>query len=279
MEVTYCKTRKKSYIHFAARFCCQGSSGKSDAHRLERCVSLADIEVVNDQSGAPHILLSREVAKALEQYNVHSLAFSHRDNSGCVCGTGKQKIKKIFFVQLPIAQSLLITRQNEINWFSPIAKQHIADVALIAVFSGSADGRWRTGVIFLSISPEKLTSARVSWISFLTNLLTTPLPIFLSWFSWWQVPVHVCTMLHMISWQCVYYSIFRRWNRLSHTSWRCLQLSSHSNLRTADTSRYPSVTKKQGGTQKTVLHTPDWIDRTDVDSRYSDESRLNKMLF
>jgi len=25
--------------------------------------------------------------------------------------------------------------------FSPIAKQHIADVALIAVFSGSADGR------------------------------------------------------------------------------------------------------------------------------------------
>jgi len=52
------------------------------------------------------------------------------------------------------------------------------------------------------------------------------------------------------------------------------------NLRTADTSRYPSVTKKAGGTQKTVLHThPTELIALTLIPGYSDESRLNKMLF
>jgi holo-[acyl-carrier protein] synthase len=80
MEVTYCKTRKKPYIHFAARFAAKEAVAKAMRTGWSGAFHWRDIEVVNDQSGAPHILLSREVAKALEPCNVH-LSLSHTDNT------------------------------------------------------------------------------------------------------------------------------------------------------------------------------------------------------
>jgi holo-[acyl-carrier protein] synthase len=80
MEVTYCKTRKKSYIHFAARFAAKEAVAKAMRTGWSGAFHWRDIEVINDQSGAPHILLSRDVAKALEQYHVH-LSLSHTDNT------------------------------------------------------------------------------------------------------------------------------------------------------------------------------------------------------
>jgi len=78
--VTYCKTRKKSYIHFAARFAAKEAVAKAMRTGWSGAFHWRDIEVVNDQSGAPHILLSRGVAKALEQCHVH-LSLSHTDNT------------------------------------------------------------------------------------------------------------------------------------------------------------------------------------------------------
>ena len=80
MEVTYCKTHQKSYIHFAARFAAKEAVAKAMRTGWSGAFHWRDIEVVNDQSGAPHILLSRDVAKALEQYTVH-LSLSHTDNT------------------------------------------------------------------------------------------------------------------------------------------------------------------------------------------------------
>ena len=80
MEVTYCKTRKKPYIHFGARFAAKEAVAKAMRTGWSGAFHWRDIEVVNDQSGAPHILLSRDVAKALEQCSVH-LSLSHTDNT------------------------------------------------------------------------------------------------------------------------------------------------------------------------------------------------------
>ncbi len=80
MEVTYCKTRKKPYIHFAARFAAKEAVAKAMRTGWSGAFHWRDIEVVNDQTGAPHILLSREVAKALEHCNVH-LSLSHTENT------------------------------------------------------------------------------------------------------------------------------------------------------------------------------------------------------
>ena len=80
MEVTYCKTHQKSYIHFAARFAAKEAVAKAMRTGWSGAFHWRDIEVVNDQSGAPHILLSRDVAKALEQFIVH-LSLSHTDNT------------------------------------------------------------------------------------------------------------------------------------------------------------------------------------------------------
>jgi holo-[acyl-carrier protein] synthase len=80
MEVTYCKTRKKPYIHFAARFAAKEAVAKAMRTGWSGAFHWRDIEVVNDQSGAPHILLSREVKKALEKCTVH-LSLSHTDNT------------------------------------------------------------------------------------------------------------------------------------------------------------------------------------------------------
>jgi holo-[acyl-carrier protein] synthase len=80
MEVTYCRTKKKPYIHFAARFAAKEAVAKAMRTGWSGVFHWRDIEVVNDQSGAPHIILCRDVARALELYNVH-LSLSHSDNT------------------------------------------------------------------------------------------------------------------------------------------------------------------------------------------------------
>jgi holo-[acyl-carrier protein] synthase len=80
MEITYCKTRKKPYIHFAARFAAKEAVAKAMRTGWSGAFRWKDIEVVNDSSGAPHILLLRDVAKTLEKCNVH-LSISHTDTT------------------------------------------------------------------------------------------------------------------------------------------------------------------------------------------------------
>jgi holo-[acyl-carrier protein] synthase len=80
MEITYCKTRKRPYMHFAARFAAKEAVAKAMRTGWSGAFRWKDISVVNDSLGAPHILLTGEVAKALEKCSVH-LSLSHTDNT------------------------------------------------------------------------------------------------------------------------------------------------------------------------------------------------------
>ncbi|MFZ1976767.1 MAG: holo-ACP synthase [Bacteroidota bacterium] len=80
MEVTYCRTRKRPYMHFAARFAAKEAVAKAMRTGWSGSFRWKDISVVNDSFGAPHILLTGEVAIALEKCNVH-LSLSHTDNT------------------------------------------------------------------------------------------------------------------------------------------------------------------------------------------------------
>lgn len=79
MEITYCRTRNKPYIHFAARFAAKEAVAKAMRTGWSGEFRWKDVEVVNDQSGAPHIILCREVKKALEECDIH-LSISHTNN-------------------------------------------------------------------------------------------------------------------------------------------------------------------------------------------------------
>jgi len=76
MEITYCRTRSEPYIHFAARFAAKEAVAKAMRTGWSGAFRWKDVEVVNDQSGAPHIILCGDVKRALEEYYVH-LSISH----------------------------------------------------------------------------------------------------------------------------------------------------------------------------------------------------------
>ena len=80
MEVAYCKTRQRSYIHFAARFAAKEAVAKAMRTGWSGAFHWKDIEVVNDSTGAPHVLLVGEVARALKDYKLH-LSISHSDTT------------------------------------------------------------------------------------------------------------------------------------------------------------------------------------------------------
>jgi holo-[acyl-carrier protein] synthase len=80
MEVTYCRTRKKPYIHFAARFAAKEAVAKAMRTGWSGVFRWKDVEVVNDQSGAPHIILCHEVKRALKQCDIH-LSISHTEST------------------------------------------------------------------------------------------------------------------------------------------------------------------------------------------------------
>jgi holo-[acyl-carrier protein] synthase len=80
MEVTYCRTRKKPYLHFAARFAAKEAVAKAMRTGWSGAFRWKDIEVINETSGAPRILLRSEVAEALSRCHVH-LSLSHTDTT------------------------------------------------------------------------------------------------------------------------------------------------------------------------------------------------------
>lgn len=80
MEIAYCKTRQRSYIHFAARFAAKEAVAKAMRTGWSGSFRWKDVEVVNDSSGAPHILLVGEVARALKDCKLH-ISISHSDTT------------------------------------------------------------------------------------------------------------------------------------------------------------------------------------------------------
>ncbi|HEY5615606.1 MAG TPA: holo-ACP synthase [Bacteroidota bacterium] len=75
-EIAYCKSKKRSYEHFAARFAAKEAVSKAMKTGWSGKFRWKDVEVVNEPSGEPRILLYGHVASMLKQSAVH-LSLSH----------------------------------------------------------------------------------------------------------------------------------------------------------------------------------------------------------
>lgn len=80
MEIEYCRGKKNPHEHFAARFAAKEAVGKAMQTGWRGEFRWKDVEVVNEPSGAPKIVLYREVAETLKKCKVH-LSLSHTENT------------------------------------------------------------------------------------------------------------------------------------------------------------------------------------------------------
>ncbi len=79
-EVTYCRAKANPEQHFAARFAAKEAVSKAMQTGWSGIFRWKDVEVVNEPSGAPKILLYNAVALSLEKSAVH-LSLSHTENT------------------------------------------------------------------------------------------------------------------------------------------------------------------------------------------------------
>ncbi|HCA78658.1 MAG TPA: holo-[acyl-carrier-protein] synthase [Bacteroidetes bacterium] len=79
-EVAYCKSKKKPHEHFAARFAAKEAVSKAMETGWSGQFRWRDVEVVNEISGAPKVVLHDYVASQLAQCKVH-VSLSHTENT------------------------------------------------------------------------------------------------------------------------------------------------------------------------------------------------------
>jgi holo-[acyl-carrier protein] synthase len=79
-EIAYCQSKKKPHEHFAARFAAKEAVAKAMKTGWSGSFRWKDVEVVNEPSGAPKLILYREVAEALAKSHLH-LSMSHTENT------------------------------------------------------------------------------------------------------------------------------------------------------------------------------------------------------
>lgn len=80
VEIAYCQSRKNPVQHFAARFAAKEAVSKALATGWSGEFEWKNIEVSNELSGKPAILLHGSTAQALEKSIVH-ISLSHSDIS------------------------------------------------------------------------------------------------------------------------------------------------------------------------------------------------------
>ena len=79
-EIAYCRSRKNPNEHFAARFAAKEAVSKAMQKGWSGEFRWKDIEVMNEPSGAPRIVLYGELARLLEGTKVH-LSLSHTEKT------------------------------------------------------------------------------------------------------------------------------------------------------------------------------------------------------
>ncbi|MBI2619555.1 MAG: holo-ACP synthase [Ignavibacteriales bacterium] len=79
-EIAYCQKKKNPHEHFAARFAAKEAVSKALQTGWSGEFRWKDLEVVNEPSGAPKIVLSRGLADSLKTNRVH-LSLSHTENT------------------------------------------------------------------------------------------------------------------------------------------------------------------------------------------------------
>ncbi len=79
-EISYCQSKQNPEQHFAARFAAKEAVSKAMQTGWTGIFRWKDVEVVNEASGAPKILLYSDVARSLEKSVIH-LSLSHTENT------------------------------------------------------------------------------------------------------------------------------------------------------------------------------------------------------
>ena len=80
VEIAYCRSRKNPSQHFAARFAAKEAVSKALATGWSGEFEWKNIEVSNELSGKPSIVLHGSTSQALEKSLVH-ISLSHSDTS------------------------------------------------------------------------------------------------------------------------------------------------------------------------------------------------------
>jgi holo-[acyl-carrier protein] synthase len=79
-EVAYCTAKKNSHEHFAARFAAKEAVSKAMQTGWSGKFRWRDVEVINNPSGAPKVILHDFVAGQLAKCRVH-ISLSHTENT------------------------------------------------------------------------------------------------------------------------------------------------------------------------------------------------------
>ncbi len=84
VEIRYCKTKNNPYEHFAARFAAKEAVSKALATGWRRGFRWKDVEIVNNPSGEPRVILYRQVAELLSNCKIF-LSLSHSETYVVAC--------------------------------------------------------------------------------------------------------------------------------------------------------------------------------------------------
>ncbi len=79
-EIAYCRSRKNPHEHFAARFAAKEAVSKAMQKGWSGEFRWKDVEVMNEPSGAPKIVLYGELARLLGESKIH-LSLSHTEKT------------------------------------------------------------------------------------------------------------------------------------------------------------------------------------------------------
>jgi holo-[acyl-carrier protein] synthase len=79
-EIAYCMSKKNSHEHYAARFAAKEAVSKAMQTGWSGKFRWRDVEVINNPSGAPKVILHDFVAQQLVKCRVH-ISLSHTENT------------------------------------------------------------------------------------------------------------------------------------------------------------------------------------------------------
>ncbi len=79
-EIAYCTSKKNSHEHYAARFAAKEAVSKAMQTGWSGQFRWRDVEVINNPSGAPKVVLHDFVAEQLAKCRVH-ISLSHTENT------------------------------------------------------------------------------------------------------------------------------------------------------------------------------------------------------
>ena len=86
-EIAYCKNKNKYALHLAARFAAKEAVAKAFGTGFSNGIQASDIEIYNDDTGAPHVKLYGKTLEIFQQKKVFKIhiSLSHLENYATAC--------------------------------------------------------------------------------------------------------------------------------------------------------------------------------------------------